>query len=790
MSKKKYPGKSKKGSNKKARSNRKKKIILLSFKAFAALLATGLVFVSLVYAGLFGKLPDYQTIKNIRNNTASAVYSSDGQMIGKYYVQNRLTINNENISQHVKNALVATEDSRFFEHKGLDIISIGRVFLKSIVMRDSRQGGGSTISQQLAKNLFPRRDYGILSFPVNKTREIFIAARLEKQFTKEEIIGLYLNTVPFGEDIYGIEVAANRFFGKASSRLTPSEAATLVGMLAANTSYNPRLYPDRSMQRRNIVLDRMQAQGFLSEEESEKYKAIPIKTSYSRLDSNNGPSPWFLEQVRIQTEEILSELPDQKYNIYTDGLKIRTTLDSRLQSYAVSAVKAHLNYLQKSFDEEWKSREPWDANPDIFYSALRATDRYKTLKTKGMDDPDILTELEKPVKIEVYSAEGGKLRDMSPADSLRQSLRTLHTGFLAMNPQTGHVLSWVGGVDFKFFKYDHVTARRQVGSTFKPILYATAINQGFDPCEFISNEQRVYERFDNWQPANSDGNHLGYYSFKGGLIHSANTIAARIIDRSGVSSVIETARKMGISANIPSVPSIALGTADISLLEMVGAYTAFPNYGRAVEPVIILSIETAGGELIYKAGETRFHNEAYNEESARIIIQMLKEVIERGTGHALYSRYNLQGDYGGKTGTTQNNADGWFIGFTPDIVAGAWVGAENPGIRFQSTALGQGANTALPIFARFMQQTEKSSQHKYIIENRLYPLPEELQNKLNCEDYLEDYRPREEMGFFERLFGSPERQKPRTETERDSLLEERNRKVLQRMRDIFRKREE
>ena len=313
---------------------------------------------------------------------------------------------------------------------------------------------------------------------------------------------------------------------------------------------------------------------------------------------------------------------------------------------------------------------------------------------------------------------------------------------------------------------------------------------GFDPCEFISNQQRVYERFDNWQPANSDGNHLGYYSFKGGLIHSANTIAAQIIDRTGVSSVIETARKMGISSNIPSVPSIALGTADISLLEMVGAYTAFPNYGRAVGPVIILSIETAGGELIYKAGETRFHNEAYNEESARIIIQMLREVIERGTGHALYSRYNLQGDYGGKTGTTQNNADGWFIGFTPDIVAGAWVGAENPGIRFQSTSLGQGAHTALPIFARFMQQTEKSSQHKYIAANRFYPLPEELQNKLNCEDYLEDYRPREEMGFFERLFGSPERQKPRTEAEKDSLLEERNRKVLQRMRDIFRKREE
>ncbi|GAO29858.1 transglycosylase domain-containing protein [Geofilum rubicundum] len=562
------------------------------------------------------------------------VYSTDGAMMGKYYIQNRLTIDNDHISIHIKNALVATEDSRFFEHKGLDFISLGRVFVKTILLRDTRQGGGSTISQQLAKNLYPRRKIGFLSFPVNKIREIFIAARLEKHFSKEEILGLYLNTVPFGEDIYGIEVAANRFFAKPSSSLTPPEAATLVGMLAANTAYNPRRHPERSMLRRNVVLDRMQDNGFLSQEETDTYKKAPIKTTYTRLDSNHGPAPWFMEQVRMQAESILKQNPASPYNIYTDGLRIRTTIDSRLQSFAVTATKNHLDYLQNLFEEHWKGRDPWQHNPEIFNTALRKTDRYQLLRDKGLEEAAILEELNKKVPTTIYTHEGEQQMTISPIDSLKRALRILHTGFVAMDPSTGHVLSWVGGVDFKYFKYDHVTSRRQVGSTFKPIVYATALNQGYDPCEFISNEQRVYEQFDNWEPANSDGEHEGYYSMKGGLIHSVNTIAAEVINKTGVNSVISTARAMGITSPIPTVPSIALGTADISLLEMVTAYTAFANYGRAQKPVLILKIEDAEGRVLYEAEPSGFMEEAFNEETARMMVQILRGVIERGTGSA------------------------------------------------------------------------------------------------------------------------------------------------------------
>lgn len=750
--------------------------------------ALAVVFVLLVYMGLFGRIPDKEAIQNIRNHTASVVYSADGAMVGKYYIQNRLTIDNDNISIHIKNALIATEDSRFFEHKGLDFVSLGRVFVKTILLRDTRQGGGSTISQQLAKNLYPRRKIGLLSFPVNKIREIFIAARLEKQFSKEEILGLYLNTVPFGEDIYGIEVAANRFFGKPSARLNPSEAATLVGMLAANTAYNPQRNPERSMQRRNVVLDRMQANGFLSEEECDSYKKAPIKTSYTRLDNNHGPAPWFMEQVRMQTESILKQLPEPQYNIYTDGLRIHTTIDSRLQTYAVAATKAHLAYLQNIFEEHWKNQDPWQHNPEIFYSALRKTDPYQLLKAKGLDEKAIMDELNKTAPTTIYTHEGEKHLTISPIDSLKRALRILHTGFVAMDPSSGHILSWVGGVDFKYFKYDHVTTRRQVGSTFKPLVYATALNQGYDPCEYITNEQRIYERFDNWQPSNADGNHDGYYSMKGGLIHSVNTIAAQVIDKTGVNSVISTARAMGITSPIPTVPSIALGTADISLLEMVTAYTAFANYGRAKQPVLILKIEDARGKVLYEAEPAGFLNEAFNEETARMMVQILREVVEKGTGSALYHRYHLQGDYAGKTGTTQNNADGWFIGFTPNIVAGAWVGASNPGIRFRTTALGQGAHTALPIFARFMQKAEQTSDFSAIRTQRFYPLPGELMARLDCEDYLEDYTPAEEMNFFERLFSRPDRQ-GRPAAEEDSTQQDRDKNLLNRMRDIFRKKE-
>ncbi|MCL2074514.1 MAG: transglycosylase domain-containing protein [Marinilabiliaceae bacterium] len=764
--------KKKKSTKKSAKQKTKigKKITIWAFKVILFFIAFVIVFIGLVYVGMFGKIPSETELKKIKTHSATAVYSSNGTMIGKFYIENRLTINNKDISQNVSNALVATEDSRFFEHKGVDIISTGRVFVRTLLFGDKKQGGGSTISQQLAKNLFRRKSHGFLTSPVNKTREIIIAGKLESIFSKEEILGLYLNTVPFGENIYGIEVAANRFFGKSSSALTVPEAATLIGMLAANTAYNPRINPERSLQRRNLVIDRMCKNGSISLEEAENFKETPLKLNYSRVDLYFGPAPYFMEQVRSEAEKILKEKYGTQYDILTDGLKIHTTLDATLQSFAVNALRTHMKYLQKTFDDHWGKQDPWHDNQAIFKNALQKTERYKSLKTKGLSEEDIIKELEKPVEMTIFAYDGETRVSMSPIDSLKRSLRTLHTGFMALNPQNGHVLAWEGGINFRYFQYDHVYAKRQVGSTFKPIVYATAINKGYEPCEFVSNERRVYEKYKNWSPANADNKYEGYYSIKGGLVHSVNTIAAEMIDRTGSDEVIKTARRMGITSEIPNVPSIALGTANISLYEMVVAYSAFANYGRAVKPVIILKIEDFDGNILFSAPkEEQQFEKAFNDETSRIMVQIMREIVENGTAKSLRSVYGLQGDYAGKTGTTQNNADGWFVGFAPNIVAGVWVGAENPAIHFRTLALGQGAHTALPVFARFMQQTEKSKAHSYIKNATFPPLNEETKWALNCNYYeLED--PTIDS-FWEQIFGGKERKKDKDDKQKGGIFD-------------------
>ncbi|MGQ1947329.1 penicillin-binding protein 1A [Geofilum sp. OHC36d9] len=758
--------------------------MLWAFKLLTLGISLLTLFICLVYIGLFGRLPDKQTLKNIRHETASAVYSSDDKLIGKYYIENRLTIDNKDICQHVKNALIATEDSRFFEHKGLDYISLGRVIIKTFLLGDFSQGGGSTISQQLAKNLYPRKDLGFLTLPVSKIKEIFIASRLEQVYNKDEILGLYLNTVPFGENIYGIEVAANRFFNKRSSKLTPPEAATLVGMLAANTAYNPRLNPERSKKRRDIVLQRMQQNGFLSDDEARLYRSQPIKTSYHRLDRTTGPAPYFLDQVRIQTLDILHQTYGDTYDIYTQGLKIYTTLDTELQRFASDAVHQHMSYLQKTFNTHWNQSEPWDAFPSFFKQELKKTPRYQQLQNQGLSETSIIKTLGKPTRMTIFTNGVEKTISISPIDSLRLALRTLQSGFLAVNPTNGYVLAWSGGLNYKYYPYDHVTSRRQVGSTFKPIVYATALDEGVMPCEMISNEQKTY---DDWTPSNADGNHKGYYSVKGGLVNSVNTVAAELINRTGVTDVITMARQMGIESTIPKVPSIALGTAELSLLEMVTAYTAFANYGHAIKPVLIMRIEDANGKILYQNEEHNHLSEAFNEETARMMVQMLREVAQRGTAHSLYQRYHLTGDYAGKTGTTQNNTDGWFIGFTPNLVAGIWVGADHPIIRFRTTALGQGAHMALPIFARFMQKAEASANQRYLSQNIFYPLPDYLADQMDCGDYMEDFQPAEEMNFFERLFAPNESEKTNEKMQDTDTLRDNNKGLLNRMRDIFRK---
>ena len=778
-----------KTAKKKASLIGKKNVILWGMKIAGGIVMTMAIFVLLVYLGLFGSLPGQSELSKIKQNTASEIYSVDGKLMGRYYIQNRITIDNKNISKYVKDALVATEDSRFFEHEGVDFISLGRVIVKSILLGDRSQGGGSTISQQLAKNLYPRKHLGFLTLPVGKVKEIFIASRLEDIYTKEEILTLYLNTVPFGENIYGIETAAHRFFGKGSKYLNPAESATLIGMLAANTRYNPHRNPELSRKRRNIVLNRMAEHKAISAAEAKKFKAAPIKLKYHRIDINTGIAPYFRARIKNKIEDILKKKYGDTYNLLTDGLKITTTIDSRLQGYAEYAVHMQMKRLQQEFNNHWKGRDPWDRFPDIYLNALRHSQRYKSLKKHGKSEKETLKIMRQKVAMKIFTYDGEKEVTMSPIDSIKYYLRMLNAGFIAINPKNGHILAWVGGVDHKTSEYDHVTAHRQVGSTFKPIVYTAAMKNGMEPDTYISNERRVYKKYKNWSPANHDGNYEGWYSLKGGLVNSVNTISAEVIIRTGVNKVIDLAEEMGITSHIPKVPSIALGTAEISLLEMVRAYATFPNYGKPVKTAELLMIEDRNGNILWKNEEKPLKNQIYDRDVAFAIVDMLRGVVERGTGRGLRSTYGLKSEMGGKTGTTQNNSDGWFIGFTPGLVAGAWVGNDIPSIHFRSTALGQGAHTALPVFARFMQRTEADPDFRRMTAATFYRLPFDLAEELSVPDYtLED----PDKNIFEKMFSKPDAEKLKKRQERQKQKAEKKKKrdqksILDRMKSLFKK---
>jgi penicillin-binding protein 1A len=776
----------------------KRKILIWSLRIFVGMVAFFFLMVLFVYLGVFGKLPNVEDLKKINNNTASLVYSADGKIMGSYHIENRQTISNKDISEYVQKALIATEDSRFFEHKGLDFISLGRVIVKTMFLGDHSQGGGSTISQQLAKNLYPRKKYGPLSMLVNKIREAFVASRLEKTFNKEQILTMYLNTVPFGEDVYGIEAASQRFFQKRSRFLNPAEAATLVGMLAANTAYNPRLNPEKSTGRRNIVLDRMRKQGFLKPEETAKWKVSPMKIDYNRIDANTGIAPYFRERIRLRVEEILEDKYGDKYDLHTDGLKIYTTIDSRLQSYAESAVSAHMSELQKEFIQHWKGKEPWHASPDIFQSAIKKSNRYKFYKEQGLSHKDILQAMRKKVKMNVLFPGGEKVVEMSPIDSIRHYLKILNVGFFAVDARNGQILTWVGGVNHKAFQYDHVTSRRQVGSTFKPFVYTAALLNNIEPCEFFSNERITYDDYDDWSPANSDGEYGGYYSMKGALANSVNTVAAQLIMRTGADAVVDVAESMGIESDIPSYPSIALGTPDLSLYEMVSAYAVFANGGHRIEPVGLLRIEDKNGKVLFKQKGGASNETVLDPDIARTMAELMKGVINEGTGRALRGGYGITCDLAGKTGTTNDNTDGWFIGYTPTIVAGCWVGNDNPVIHFRTTGLGQGAHTAMPIFGKFMGRVQGDPRfNKYTVA---FPeLPDYIAARLNCESFTNEAPPKvNQGGFFQKLFNSGEdekaTQKQKTEeVEKKSpprKTDEEKQGLLDKMKDLFRKKKE
>lgn len=777
----------KRKSTRKRESSWLKKVLRYALFAFLAGIAGVVLFIFLVWAGLFGKIPTADALKDIDNYAATEVYSADSVLLGRYYIQERTISEYSEISPNVIDALVATEDARFFEHNGIDYRSMFRVLFKTLLMGDNSAGGGSTLTQQLAKNLFPRENSSRWYMPVVKVREAIMARRIEEVHSKEEILTHYLNTVPFGDNVFGIEMAARRFFNKPARRLNVQEAAVLVGMLKANYTYNPRRNPEKALERRNVVIAQMKKYGYLKTEDSDSLQQLPLELSYHKITHSTGLATYFREFLRPQLEQWCAEhtKPDgSPYNLYTDGLRVYTTIHSSMQKYAEEAVASHMKELQKTFDAHW-DKKPWRDDPSLLTSAIKRSPRYQSLIASGHSHEEAMSEMEKKVPMKIFSWEGDdEMVEMSPVDSVKHYINILHTGVMAMDPNKGDILAWVGGIDHEFFKYDHVNknTRRQVGSTFKPFVYAAALEKGIDPCDYISGARVEYTNLKNWSPGNADPSEYDKrYSFAGALSHSVNTVSVKVLEQVGIEPTVRLARNMGIEAPLPEVPSIALGTADISLMEMVTAYAVFANGGRRIEPRYLTSITDDDGNVLQEFEYYRKKEQVMSRETAEIMMQLLKGVVDEGTAYRLRATYGLRNELAGKTGTTQSNADGWFIGFNRRLVIGVWTGADDPGIHFRSTRLGQGANMALPIFAKIFQELNKDPEFTQTTRMRFPPPSRAVMYRLRCDPVRED------RGFFDGLFG---RREEKAETSERQYGEPRERSnILEAIGEIFKKKD-
>lgn len=722
----------------------KKRFLKRTLITLASLLVLGVLAIVLFFYAvkwqIFGPLPSEDDLQKIRNATATVVYSADDKVLGKIFTENRTNAKVDDLPQHLLDALVATEDARFYEHEGVDERSMVRVLVKSILLQDESAGGGSTLTQQLAKNLYGRKNHGILSMPVNKFKEIILATRLEGLYSKRQILELYLNTVPFSDNTYGIEAASNRFFSKKPKDLTIEESGVLIGMLKASTYYNPRLHPDHSLGRRNVVMHQMYRYDYLSQEEYDSLKVLPLELHYNNV-ANDSKAPYFLVHVKKQAKELIENLEDangEPYSLEGDGLKIYTTLNADMQLYAEKAMKSHMSKLQSLFDRHWGNSKPWGSQVGVFDNELKRSRSYKNLMKRKLSDDSLNYYLNQKHPVQLYAPQGDTVREMSIRDSVEYYVRLLNSGFFAMQPQTGEVLTWVGGIDHRFLPYDHVLAERQAASTFKPIVYATALSQGAKPCDYIENTQRVYENYEDWAPRNYDNNYGGFYSMKAALAKSVNVAAVQTIFEAGIGNVISMAHQMGIDGNIPNDPSISLGTASISLYDMVRAYGVFANGGERVEPFMISKIETAEGEVLYeKKGKSKTIY-VFDEEVATQMNYMLQAVVNEGTGTKLRNVYGLRNDLAGKTGTAQNYTDGWFIGYNPKLVAGAWVGASSPAVHFKTGTYGSGSAMALPIFGKFMQSVNRNPELKGYSWAGFEPLSVKQMSDFDCPDFREE----------------------------------------------------
>ncbi|MCX6279571.1 MAG: transglycosylase domain-containing protein [Bacteroidetes bacterium] len=698
----------------------------ISFIALTVMIA--LFFIAVAF-GIFGKMPSFEELENPKSNLATEIISCDGKLLGKYYIENRSNTPFQELSPNVINALIATEDARFEKHSGIDAIAIFRVVWG--MATGMSKGGGSTITQQLAKNLFPRKqDRSLVETALIKFKEWITAIKLERNYSKDEILAMYLNTVDFGSQSYGIKSAAKTFYNKEPGQLNVEEAATLIGTLKAPTWFSPVRNPVRALERRNTVMHQMMKYDYISESEFDSLKIIPIDMKKFRLqDHTTGIATYFREYIRTVLSEWCSQHPKEDgtpYNLYRDGLKVYTTINYKMQEYAEQAVSEYLGKeLQPSFFKHWKgipnapfAFEETSAKKEIenlMISAMRRSDRYYRAKTEGKSDARILEEFRIPVKMKVFSWRGEIDTVMTPMDSIRYYKYFLQSGMMSMDPHTGQVKAYVGGIDYRFFQYDHVKfSKRQVGSTFKPFLYTLAMQEGESPCSLYPNVQPIIDLGDGevWAPENASDERRGeQVTLKWALANSNNWVSGQLIRKYAPKAVVALAHKMGVTSDIPVVYSIALGSCDLSLYEMVGAMSIYANKGVYIEPSFITRIEDKNGNILQSF--TAKSQEAISEETAYLMIQLMKGVVDAGTSIRLRYKYGLDNPIAGKTGTTQNQSDGWFMGITPDLVSGVWVGCEDRAAHFRTIALGQGANMALPIWGIYMQKIYADPTLKY-----------------------------------------------------------------------------
>lgn len=695
------------------------------------------IFLGIVRAGLFGRLPGEHELLNLEANTAAKILASDGELLGLYYLQNRTHSNLSDLPPYLIEALIATEDARFYRHKGVDLRSSMRVLIKSVILQQRRYGGGSTISQQLAKNLFPRKDFGLLTLPVAKVKEMLIAMRLESIYTKDQLLELYFNTVSFGENTYGIETASLVFFSRPPWELTLEESALLIGVLKATSTYNPRLNPETARERRNIVIGQMFKYGYIDERRKDSLKAIPVKLHYNPLNNTTGLASYFREHIRIQAREILKEINQStgtEYNLYTSGLEVRTTLDAGLQRYAETSVREQLSALQQLLNKEFKGREPWRQDLSLAGLQVSQSEPYRRLREDGMSHDEAIEGMKIAHPSRVFTWEGIRDTVMSSLDSVLYHYGMLQCGVVAIEPVSGAVRAWVGGDDFGFFQYDHITGSRQAGSAFKPVVFATALEQGIDPCRLYSAATEVYHEYQDWSPRNHDENYEGYYSMQGALVHSINTVSVKVLLETGIPETAAMAARLGITTEQPLMPSMALGSGDVSLLELTVAYGVFLEDGLKSPPYVISEIRNREGEVIYRHDNATAPVRVMASSTAQALTGMLQAVVERGTAGSLRSRYHLNNALAGKTGTTQSMADGWFIGMIPALVIGVWVGGDSPVVRFQSSGYGYGSSSALPVFAGIVTRMNADREmRKYISGD--FDLPEDVILSLACEDF-------------------------------------------------------